>query len=63
MGEFQKNRFEGFGIFVYADGRKVIHIELIFKYEGSWMNNQMHGKGTFSWPNGRKYTGNVFNSN
>lgn len=23
----------------------------------------MHGKGTFSWPNGRKYTGNVLNKN
>lgn len=26
-------------------------------YNGAWVNNKMHGKGVFSWPDGRKYNG------
>lgn len=31
----------------------------IFKYKGDWQENKMHGKGTFIWADGRKYTGDV----
>ena len=27
------------------------------KYEGQWLNNKMHGKGTFSWVDGKIYIG------
>ena len=33
----------GNGTFIYADGKK---------YIGEWEQNQMHGEGTFYWPNG-----------
>ena len=31
------------------------------KYDGTWVNNQMHGKGTFSWSDGRMYSGQYVN--
>jgi hypothetical protein len=27
------------------------------EYEGFWKTNKMHGKGTFVWPDGRRYVG------
>jgi hypothetical protein len=26
-------------------------------FKGEWLNNEMHGKGTFTWKDGRKYFG------
>ena len=26
-------------------------------YESEWKKNKMHGKGTFTWSDGRKFTG------
>jgi hypothetical protein len=28
-----------------------------FKYVGEWNNNNMHGRGLYSWKDGRKYDG------
>jgi len=30
-------------------------------YNGHWHNNRMHGKGEFTWPDGKKYTGEDIN--
>jgi hypothetical protein len=27
------------------------------QYSGQWMNNKMHGKGDFIWPDGKRYVG------
>ena len=27
------------------------------KYDGEWLNNNMHGKGVYTWRDGRKYEG------
>ena len=27
------------------------------KYEGDWINNQMHRRGKYEWKDGRKYDG------
>ena len=27
------------------------------KYEGQWLNNNMHGQGVYEWKDGRKYEG------
>jgi hypothetical protein len=27
------------------------------KYEGFWLNNTMHGRGVYTWKDGRKYDG------
>ena len=34
----------GYGIFYYHEGGK---------YKGNWRNNQMHGKGTLEYSDGR----------
>jgi hypothetical protein len=26
-------------------------------FNGEWLNNKMHGKGVFTWSDGRKYEG------
>lgn len=35
--------------------------KMLFKdlrtYEGDWLLGKMHGKGVFTWPNGKKYSG------
>lgn len=30
-------------------------------YEGEWKNNKMHGKGIFTWRDGRRYEGEYVN--
>ena len=30
-------------------------------YEGEWKNNKMHGKGIFTWKDGRRYEGEYVN--
>ena len=29
-------------------------------YEGDWFDNQMHGKGVYFWPDGRRYEGDYY---
>ncbi len=36
------------GVYTWPDGRR---------YEGEWLNNNMHGKGVYTWKDGRKYEG------
>lgn len=36
VGNFVDDRKEGFGIFMWNDGKK---------YEGMWLKGKMHGKG------------------
>jgi hypothetical protein len=36
------------GVYEWADGRR---------YEGDWLDNNMHGKGVYTWKDGRKYEG------
>lgn len=31
---------------------------ILISYEGQWKNNKMYGKGTYLWPDGKKYIGN-----
>jgi hypothetical protein len=40
------------GIYNWSDGRR---------YEGEWLDNNMHGKGVYTWKDGRKYEGEYFN--
>ena len=44
-------RREGKGIMRYKDGRE---------YKGDWLNDKMHGHGTFVWPTGERYEGDYF---
>lgn len=30
-------------------------------YEGDWLNNNMHGKGVYTWKDGRRYEGEYLN--
>jgi hypothetical protein len=34
------------GVYEWSDGRK---------YDGEWLDNNMHGKGLYTWKDGRKY--------
>lgn len=38
-------------------GWESIIFVLIKKYEGFWLNNTMHGRGRYTWKDGRKYDG------
>ena len=40
------------GVYTWLDGRK---------YEGEWVDNNMHGKGIYTWKDGRKYEGDYAN--
>lgn len=31
------------------------------RYEGEWLDNNMHGKGIYTWKDGRKYEGEYVN--
>ena len=39
-GDFRNNDIEGFGTYIWGDGRK---------YVGLWKDNKMDGKGEFHW--------------
>jgi len=30
-------------------------------YSGQWKDNKMHGRGVFTWPDGKKYEGEYLN--
>jgi hypothetical protein len=36
VGNWKDNKINGFGVYVWSDGRQ---------YKGDWLNNQMHGEG------------------
>ena len=40
------------GLYTWLDGRR---------YEGDWLDNNMHGKGIYTWKDGRKYEGEYIN--
>ena len=40
------------GVYTWLDGRR---------YEGEWVDNNMHGKGIYTWKDGRKYEGDYVN--
>ena len=71
-GEFVNGKKQGYGKCTFSDGSTFegnivenectglgIYIWKQFgtKYIGEWLDNFMHGKGVFSWPDGRKYEG------
>jgi hypothetical protein len=31
------------------------------EYDGEWKENNMHGKGSYKWKDGRKYEGTIHN--
>ena len=45
-GEWNMDKMQGLGKFIYASGTT---------YNGQWDNSEYHGTGTFSWPDGRQY--------
>ena len=38
-----------------------IIIKILKRYEGDWKDNNMHGKGIYTWKDGRKYEGEYLN--
>ena len=47
-GQFEKNKFNGYGIEMFSDGSS---------YFGQYKNNEKWGLGTYSWENGCQYQG------
>ena len=47
-GQFEKNKFNGYGIEQFSDGSS---------YFGQYKNNEKRGIGTYSWGNGCQYQG------
>ena len=43
-GKKKNGMRSGYGVFYYNEGGK---------YKGNWLNNQMHGKGTLQYADGR----------
>lgn len=43
-GQKKNGMRSGYGVFYYNEGGK---------YKGNWLNNQMHGKGTLQYADGR----------
>lgn len=43
-----------------VEGIKVEY-EKINSKKGHWLNNNMHGKGVYTWKDGRKYDGDYLN--
>ena len=39
-GDFTRGKREGYGVYNYANGDIFV---------GEWLNNQMHGKGKYTW--------------
>ena len=48
QGEWKDNKFEGYGIYYYPDGKI---------YMGQWSNSYKNGFGELIWPDGKKYVG------
>lgn len=50
---------DGHGVYTYgtADSKSERGTLGKRKYEGTFQNNLMHGKGTFDWGDGQKYVG------
>lgn len=48
IGEFKNNKYNGYGIHCFGDGKI---------YQGQWENNKFNGYGEFHWPDGKKYIG------
>lgn len=48
IGDFQNNRREGKGVWIYATGAR---------YTGDFKDGKPSGQGTYSYPNGSKYVG------
>lgn len=42
LGEYHMDKKHGYGIYIWADGRR---------YEGLWQNGKQHGKGKYILPN------------
>jgi hypothetical protein len=40
------NEINGTGKYLWADGKT---------YEGEWIKNKMHGKGSLRWPDAKEY--------
>ena len=47
-GEFKDNMMEGFGFYLFADGKT---------YEGFYLNDKKHGYGVYTWVSSKKYSG------
>lgn len=51
-GDFVRGKFEGTGVYRWADGSK---------YEGGWRDNHMHGEGVFLDVDGNVWKGKYYN--
>ena len=55
----------GAGSLVGADGKAHVpdawKAAFKFFYDGMWKDNNMHGKGVYTWKDGRKYEGEYLN--
>merc|ERR1719468_686803 len=47
-GEFRQDEYEGWGRYIFSDGRL---------YAGQWRRGHMTGQGEMDWPNAAKYAG------
>lgn len=77
IGEWQDNKKDGNGIYLWANGDKYVgerkngfksgQGEKICangnKYTGEWENDKKNGQGTYTWANGDKYIGEWENDN
>ena len=64
MGNYQDNKKQGSGTFVYPDGSKYEGIAhniscyvVIHDFTGSWASDQRNGKGLYTYANGDSYDG------
>ena len=48
VGEWNNDKFDGVGEYIWSDGRK---------YKGAFKSDKIEGKGTGFWPDGRIYEG------
>ena len=43
----------------FKDGHGVMSFTNTCRYDGDWQANRIHGRGSYSWADGRKYEGDV----